>query len=115
MGPTNIALVKLFQADQQLREAQARLDSVTRNARIQERKVNDLAARLKTGEQELMEQKSKLGQLELDLKTTEDHYARACPRCPRPCQTRAQAPDHLRRLREGGSAHRQGPFLRAAQ
>ena len=38
MGPTNIALVKLFQADQQLREAQARLDSVTRNARIQERK-----------------------------------------------------------------------------
>jgi len=69
MGPTNIALVKLFQADQQLREAQGRLDAVTRNARIQERKVNDLSEKLKADQHKLQEEKSKLGQLELDIKS----------------------------------------------
>ena len=41
MGPTNVALVKLFQADQALREAQARLDAAQRNVRVQERRVAD--------------------------------------------------------------------------
>ena len=39
MGPTNVALVKLFQADQQLREAKQRLDATTKNVRVQERRV----------------------------------------------------------------------------
>jgi uncharacterized protein len=71
MGPINIALVKLYQADQKLREAQARLDSVSRNARIQERKVADLTERLHLGQGTLKEQQSQAGQLELDLKTRE--------------------------------------------
>jgi uncharacterized protein len=71
MGPINIALVKLYQADQRLREAQARLDSVSRNARIQERKVADLTERLRLGQATLKEQQSQGGQLELDLKTRE--------------------------------------------
>jgi predicted nucleic acid-binding Zn-ribbon protein len=71
MGPINIALVKLYQADQRLREAQARLDSVSRNARIQERRVADLTERLRLGQSTLKEQQSQAGQLELDLKTRE--------------------------------------------
>jgi len=71
MGPTNIALVKLYQADQKLREAQGRLDSVSRNARIQERKVSDLTERLRLSQTMLREQQSQAGQLELDLKTRE--------------------------------------------
>jgi predicted nucleic acid-binding Zn-ribbon protein len=71
MGPINIALVKLYQADQKLREAQARLDSVSRNARIQERKVGDLTERLRLGQATLKEQQSQAGQFELDLKTRE--------------------------------------------
>jgi hypothetical protein len=69
MGPTNLALVKLYQADQKLREAQARLDAVSRNARIQERRVNDLTERLRLGQGTLKEQQSQAGNLELDLKT----------------------------------------------
>jgi predicted nucleic acid-binding Zn-ribbon protein len=71
MGPINIALVKLYQADQKLREAQARLDAVSRNARIQERKVAELAERLRLGQATLKEQQSQAGQFELDLKTRE--------------------------------------------
>jgi hypothetical protein len=71
MGPINIALVKLYQADQKLREAQSRLDSVSRNARIQERKVADLSEKLRLGQNSLKEQQSQAAQLDLDLKTRE--------------------------------------------
>jgi uncharacterized protein len=71
MGPTNIALVKLYQADQKLREAQGRLETVSRNARIQERKVSELTERLRLSQTSLKEQQSQAGQLELDLKTRE--------------------------------------------
>ena len=47
MGPTNIALVKLFRADQAIREAQERLDAASKNVRVQERRVNDLLAKQK--------------------------------------------------------------------
>jgi predicted nucleic acid-binding Zn-ribbon protein len=73
MGPTNIALVQLFQADQQLREAQSRLDAVTRNVRIQQRRVDDLAEKLKLGQSRLKEQQAKSANLELDLKTRDAH------------------------------------------
>ena len=38
MGPTNVALVKLFRADADLREAQTRLDEAGKNVRLQERR-----------------------------------------------------------------------------
>ena len=73
MGPTNVALVKLFQADQSLREAQERLDAATKNVRVQDRRTNDLAARLQQATQSLREQQSKGGNQELDLKTRDAH------------------------------------------
>ena len=73
MGPTNLALVKLFQADQQLREAQVRLDAATRDVRIQERKVNDLAERHKLAQTKSREAQAQSGNLELDLKTRDAH------------------------------------------
>src|SRR6187401_2869518 len=45
MGPTNIALVKLFQADLQLRAAQTRLEAASKDVRVQQRRVDDLAER----------------------------------------------------------------------
>src|SRR2546423_3739461 len=73
MGPTNIALVQLFQAEQALRAAQDRLDAATKNVRIQERKVNDLTTRLKAAQQRLREEQVKNNQLDLDLKTRDAH------------------------------------------
>jgi predicted nucleic acid-binding Zn-ribbon protein len=69
MGPTNVALVKLFQADQALREAQARLDSTTRNVRIQERRLADLQERLTLAQSKLKEAQAKSASLELDIKS----------------------------------------------
>lgn len=76
MGPTNIALVRLFNADQQLREAQGRLDATSRSVRIQERKVNDLAEKHRLAQQKHRELQAKAGQLELDLKTRDAHIER---------------------------------------
>jgi uncharacterized protein len=69
MGPTNIALVSLYQADLKLREAQRRLDAVSKNVRIQERKVADLLERLRLSQTNLKEQQSQAAQFDLDLKT----------------------------------------------
>jgi hypothetical protein len=76
MGPINIALVKLYQADQKVHAAQARLDEASRNLRIQERRVNEQASTHKQAAAKLMEQQSALGQLELDLKTRDAHIER---------------------------------------
>ena len=76
MGPINIALVKLFQADEKLRQAQGRLDSVSKNVRIQERRVADLSERLRLGQATLKEQQSQSAQLDLDLKTRETRIER---------------------------------------
>lgn len=73
MGPTNIALVKLFRADQALREAQERLDAASKNVRVQERRVNDLLAKQKAAQQALMQAQSRAAQHELDLKTRDAH------------------------------------------
>src|SRR5215212_5834907 len=73
MGPTNIALVNLYQADQRLREAQSRLDAATKNVRVQERRVNDLSEKIKVAQQKHREQQTKTSQLELDLKTRDAH------------------------------------------
>ena len=73
MGPTNLALVKLFRADQTLRAAQERYDTAARSVRLLERRVNDLSTRLKALQQTLKEQQTKAGSLDLDLKTREAH------------------------------------------
>jgi predicted nucleic acid-binding Zn-ribbon protein len=73
MGPTNLALVKLFQADQQLREAQARLDAATRDVRIQERKLNDLSERHRLAQTKLREAQAQSGQFDLDLRSRDAH------------------------------------------
>jgi len=73
MGPTNVALVKLYQADQKLREAQGRLDATTKNVRIQERRVKDLNEKLNAAQNELKEKQAKAGGLDLDLRTRDAH------------------------------------------
>lgn len=73
MGPTNIALVKLFHADQALREAEERLDAATKNVRIQERKVNDLAEKLKLSQAQYKEHSAKAATLDLDLRSRDAH------------------------------------------
>lgn len=72
MGPTNNALVKLFQADTQLREAQSRLDSVTRNVRLQEKKVLDLTAREAAAKTELTRLRAHSAELELETKSRDE-------------------------------------------
>jgi predicted nucleic acid-binding Zn-ribbon protein len=73
MGPTNVALVKLFQADQQLRAARERLDAAAKNVRVQDRRVNDTAAKLKAAQQHHREQQARAGTLDLDLRTRDAH------------------------------------------
>lgn len=73
MGPTNIALVAYYRADQDLREVQALLAAATKDVRVQERKVADVAERQRLAAQNLKEQKSQAAQLELDLKTRDAH------------------------------------------
>src|SRR2546423_12404551 len=73
MGPTNIALVSYYRADQHVREAQARLDAATKDVRVQERKVNDLAEKHKLAASKVREAQSKQGQLDLDLKSRDAH------------------------------------------
>ncbi len=73
MGPTNIALVKLFQADRKLREAQERLDAASKDVRVQERRANELAEKQKLAQSRLIESQSSAKQVELDLKTRDAH------------------------------------------
>ncbi|CAN5525363.1 hypothetical protein BH09PLA1_BH09PLA1_23210 [soil metagenome] len=73
MGPTNVALVRYFHADQEMREAQAKLDAASKDVRVQERRMNDLAERHRLAQQSLRESQSKAGQLELDLKSRDAH------------------------------------------
>lgn len=73
MGPTNVALVNLYKADQQLREARARLDAAERNVRIQERRVNDLAEKARLAQGTLREQQTRQRTIETDLATRDAH------------------------------------------
>src|SRR6478752_3723433 len=73
MGPTNVALVAYYKADQELRAAQARLDAAAKDVRVQERRVNDLIEKQRLAQSKLRETQSKAGQLELDLKSRDAH------------------------------------------
>lgn len=76
MGPTNVALVKLFEADQKYRQAQARLDAASRDVRIQERKVLDLQAKHDLSNAQLRESQAKAANAELDIKTRDSKIER---------------------------------------
>src|SRR6476620_2888078 len=73
MGPTNVALVKLVEADRKLRDAQERLDSAAHNVRIQERRVSDLTEKLRVAQHTQKEQQATAGRLDLELKSRDQH------------------------------------------
>jgi predicted nucleic acid-binding Zn-ribbon protein len=73
MGPSNLALVELYRADQSLREAVGHLESVTREVRQQETRNAQTSARLTSAQTRLRELQSKSANLELDLKMREEH------------------------------------------
>ncbi len=73
MGPTNVALVKLFRADQELRAAQERLDAAEKNVRVQDRRTHDLAERLRLAQAKLRQRQADAGRLDLDLKSRDAH------------------------------------------
>ena len=73
MGPTNVALVKLFRADQALRDAQERLDAATKNVRLQDRRANDAASKLKAAQQSVKDLTAKSANLDLDLRSRDAH------------------------------------------
>ena len=76
MGPTNVALVKLFNADRLLRDAQARLDEAGKNVRLQERRANDLDAKVKEAQTRLRQQQARAGQLDLDMRARDAQIER---------------------------------------
>lgn len=76
MGPTNVALVKLFDADQQYRDAQRRYEAVARDVRLQDRRVRDLTEKLQAAQQSLAQRQAAAKDLELDTKTREEHIVK---------------------------------------
>jgi len=68
MGPTISALVNLFNADQTLREVQARLEAASKNVRIQERRVHDLQDRQKAGLAQIKSLTAKSMAMDVDLR-----------------------------------------------
>ncbi|MGN6628002.1 MAG: zinc ribbon domain-containing protein [Tepidisphaeraceae bacterium] len=69
MGPTNQALVKVYFAELQLRDAQERLATVTKNVRVQENKVSDLATRQAAAKADLLQQQARAGELDLEVRS----------------------------------------------
>ena len=76
MGPTNVALVKLFRADQALRDAQERLDVATKSVRLQERRCNDLAEKLRLAQAKNRELQARGGNLDLDMRFRDEQIER---------------------------------------
>lgn len=76
MGPTNVALVKLYETDQACREAKNRLDAASRGVRVQERKVRDLAEQLQVAQADRARLHATAKDLELDIKTREEHIVK---------------------------------------
>ena len=76
MGPTNVALVKLFRADQALRDAQGRLDAATKNVRVQDRRTADLTEKLKVTQAKHRELQVRGANLDLDMKSRDEQIER---------------------------------------
>jgi hypothetical protein len=73
MGPTNVALVKLLEADRALREAVGRYDDAAKAVRLQERRLADLHEKLKTTLAQMREKQAHSANLDLDIKSREEH------------------------------------------
>lgn len=73
MGPTTVALLRLFRADKALREALERLDAVTRDVRLQETRYAQAVARLATAQTRLKDLQVKSANYDLDLKMRLEH------------------------------------------
>jgi predicted nucleic acid-binding Zn-ribbon protein len=73
MGPTIVALVKLMRADQALREAETRYEHAAKSVRVQERRLADLNEKHKLATTNLRELQARSGNLELDVKSREEH------------------------------------------
>lgn len=72
MGPTNVALVKLFQADTKYRQAQSRYEAASRDVKIQQRRLDELQARLDATNLQLREQQVRSSNTDLDIKAREE-------------------------------------------
>jgi predicted nucleic acid-binding Zn-ribbon protein len=72
MGPTNIALVKLFKAETRLRESQRRLSAVTKNVRLQQARADDLITRRDSTHTELTRTRAKVAEFELEIKSRDE-------------------------------------------
>lgn len=73
MGPSNVALLKLYRADQALREAGAKLNAVTRDVRAQEARNTQLKTRLDAAQQRHKELQARNANNELELKARSEH------------------------------------------
>jgi predicted nucleic acid-binding Zn-ribbon protein len=73
MGPSNVALVSLFRAEQALREAKVRLDDVTKDVRHQEIRRKTCADNLAAAQARSMELQSKVANLDLEVKARDAH------------------------------------------
>jgi predicted nucleic acid-binding Zn-ribbon protein len=69
MGPTNQALLKLFEVDSTLRDARERLEQATKDIRIQQIKINDANEKLKVATQTFRKTQSNAAMLEIEIKS----------------------------------------------
>ena len=76
MSPTNVALVKLYRAEQAWREAQERLENASRSVRLQERRIQETTEKLKLAQVQLREEQSRASQLDLDIKARDEKIER---------------------------------------
>lgn len=69
MGPTNQALLQLFEVDAKLRDAQERLEQATKDIRIQQIKINDASEKHKKASDTLKKSQSNAAMLEVEVKS----------------------------------------------
>ena len=72
MGPTNLALRELYQADRALREAQDRLDSATKSLRVQRKRVELAETAAAEARAASMAARGDHDRADLDLKTRDE-------------------------------------------
>jgi uncharacterized protein len=72
VGPTTVALLEYFRADRAYQLARQKLDAATRSVRIQEGKVNQLAAEHAAAHKTALETEAKAKDLELQVKSRDE-------------------------------------------
>ena len=73
MGPTNVALLNLFRADQALRRAQDKLDAATRNVRLQQRRKETAEQGRADAHAALRAAQADSDRLNLEVRTRDEH------------------------------------------